>query len=189
MGREKGWTGYKSPTGSIECRVEGDNGILNITAFNQYTETIAIQFVSAINFVDMNEINLDNVMDEINKTFAKTAKELVSSSISYLNQNVAPDKLRKDLILVPGDLDETSGGSYQYNKLKKGSGVIYKWEVYIHTKNVLQPKSLQIKFFNDPSQESEDVKSIRDFCYAILNSPILINNPKITSKKFIRGKL
>lgn len=191
MGRRKGdpRNRFKSPSGRNEARIESDYGVINIIGFNHHPQTINIDFVSSVRFKNIDEFTFDNVMDNINEIFHLTASTLVASNIHHLNENIAPHELRKDILIIPGELDdERGGGIYQLNKMKKGKGVIYKFGVYIHTKNALTPDSVNIKFFDDQEEESDDVQSIRDFCYGILNSPILTDNSTITSEKFVRGK-
>jgi len=189
MGREKGCIASKKKTGKMDCRIEGDHGAISIIAFKPYAETICLDFISAVNFKNLNGITFSNVMDHINLTFQFTANTLVASCLKYLNENIAPAELRKDIIIVAGPRDEEKGGPYQMNKLKKGKGIVFKFGIYIHTKNAITPNSVQIKFFNNFSQESDDVKNLREFCNSILNSPILSNNENIISTKFVRGKL
>lgn len=192
MGKQKGDLGHrnKKPSGKNELRIESHYGVINITGFNHNPETICIDFVSAMFFKKTEDFTFDNVMEKINEIFHLTASILVASNIHHLNENIAPKELRKDILIIPGELDdERGGGVYQLNKMKKGKGVIYKFGIYIHTKNAIKPNSVQIKFFDNQEEESGDVKSIRDFCYALLNSPILIYSDKFTSKKFVRGSI
>ena len=63
MGRRKGdpRNRIKSLTGKNKARIENDYGIINITAFNHYPETICLDFVSAMFFKNIYEFDFNNI--------------------------------------------------------------------------------------------------------------------------------
>jgi hypothetical protein len=161
-----------------------------VDAFNQYPETISIEFLSAITISqqEVDKLSSENVVGYLEELYAETASRVISSNFKYLDDQIAPPALRKDIILITKNFKDERNDDFYFKKIKKEGYLTFKFELYIHTINAIQPNTLSVRFFNDQEKENNSILSLRDFVEAVLSSEIITNNEKFSAKLFSRNR-
>ena len=175
----------KKISGRRVLSVKSDKASIKVAVDGSHPETICIEFVANAFFKANDKINLNNILSFLNNSFSHSANQLFTTHSKALTADVFPQELRKNIILITKDFDESN--DYYLAKYKNGDKLIFKFELYIHTKNCFKKDSVEIKFFEDREMENEASASIRSFCEGVVNSDLL-NNKLFFTKKFKNGE-
>jgi hypothetical protein len=179
----------KAKTGVNYLELSNEYCSAKIDVIGHHPETIFIEFLSAITISqeEVKELEPCTVIPYLEGIFNETASRIISSNFKALDEQVAPPSLRNDIIIITKSFSDDHNDDFYIKKMQRGGSLNFKFEVYIHSVNALHPNTLDIRFFDDQEMENDAVLSLRDFCDAVMNSPILINNKKFKAEKFVRG--
>jgi hypothetical protein len=170
--------------------LENEYSSAKVDVFGHFPETISIEFLSAITISqqEVDKLSPETVVAYLESLFAETASRVIASNFKYLDDQIAPSSLRNDIILITKSFKDERNDDFYMKKLRKEGYLTFKFEVYIHTINAIQPNTLSVRFFNDQERESDSILSLRDFIQGVMSSPILTNNEKFKAERFVRGK-
>ena len=177
----------KLPSGTRVFKAENKYASAKVELTEQFPETICIEFVSEYQLTDISHLTTENVLGYVRDLFHQTGSTLFAVHSKMLNQKLLPSELKRDVIIITPEAADNA--DYYFKKIKSGRGLLFRFELYIHTSNCLEPDSCQLKFHPGyEDRQTEETNNLIEFCHAMINSQILTNNKKFKSKIFSRNR-
>lgn len=168
-------------------KLENEYGSVKIDSINKHPQTISLEFVTNITIKNDKSINHDNIVEYLSELYSKTSSTIFARNHHHLNDCLLHPSLRNDVIIINQFIDEESKG-YLLGKIKKKKAFIFKFEIYIHTSNCIEPNSCFIKFCKQEYKNNENTKCLIDFCEKVLTDELLVNNEKFYAKILQRNR-